>query len=45
MLVILEVKSGGSLELTVEVETSSFFGKLLMSDVGFLGHTGERKSC
>ena len=44
MLVIPEVEAGGSLGLIVEVETSSFFGKLLMSDV-LLGYTGERMSC
>ena len=28
-----------------EVETSSFFGKLAMSNDGLLGHTGEKISC
>lgn len=32
-------------EKKVEVETSSFFGKLMMSNDGLLGHTGERLSC
>ena len=29
--------------LTAELETSSFFGKLIISNDVLLGHTGERK--
>lgn len=32
-------------EKKVEVENSSFFGKLMMSNDGLLGHTGEKLSC